>query len=591
MEIQIFLVAFCTYALFRAKHRAPTKSVSFPKKVDVPEEGDDLRLRTQATRKQNSKFQSDSESSYRNAVIKALRAGDANEAREAIEIMCKAGHSPSRSMFNELLDVTIKSTSDDVWSVIDFMQTCAMKPNRITCSILLKNMKTGAKDCGVVRILETLNDMDDDFDEVLINSVVEACMRVGRADLLIPHLQHEKFAKVKLSNSWTYANIIRAYSSVANIEGVWKTWYELRKTLPVPSKVTVAYMVEALCTNGQNTASHDLVREMVTDAQTKHLVTSVTYGSLLKGYSHAKEFDKVLSTYRELLDLELKLSLVTFNTLMDACARCGEMTHIPGLLKDMSQQGVEPNIITYSIIIKAYCQLNRLDEALKVWKDMVETTSFKPDEAMYNTLLAGCARKGLYDRGMDIFDEMQRADVRPSNVTLSVLVKLAKRRHLLDKAFELCKDVSAKYKIRPNIHVLNNLLQACLESDDLPRAFSVLSQMAEENVQLDVRTYTLLLQECISRKKAQEASSLLQLAYGIRCSVPIAGLASDNAASLCKVKGGLPFSIVIDTVESIGVKCGNAAMASGLIQDLTTQGVRIPSDVKLRIASLMNKSC
>jgi pentatricopeptide repeat protein len=441
-----------------------------------------------------------------------------------------------------------------------------------------------------VRILETLKDMEDDFDEVLINSVVEACMRVGRADLLIPHLQDQKFSKVRLSNSWTYANIIRAYSSVANMEGVWKTWYELRKTLPAPSKVTVAHMVEALCTNGETMASHKLIRELVADERTKNLVTSVTYGSLLKGYSHAKEFDKVLSTYRELVDLNLKMSLVTFNTLMDACARCGEMVHIPGLLKDMSQQGVEPNTISYSIIIKAYCQENRLDEALKVWKDMVETTSFKPDEAMYNTLLAGCARKGLYDRGMEIFADMEQADVRPSNVTLSVLVKLAKRRQLLDKAFELCKDVSAKYRIRPNIHVLNNLLQACLEADDLPRAFSVLSQMVEENVRLDVRTYTLLLPECISRKKAREASSLLQLAYGIRCSDPMSCLASDSAASLCKVKGGLPLGLIVDTIESIGVKCGNAAMASGLIQDLSTQGVRIPSDVKLRIAS-MCKSC
>merc|ERR1719331_2512555 len=100
------------------------------------------------------------------------------------------------------------------------------------------------------------------------------------------------------------------------------------------------------------------------------------------------------------------------------------MNRVPGLLENMVAQGIEPNLITYSAILKGYCQENRLDEAFKLVEDMMKTTSFKPDEIMYNTLLDGCARQGLFDRGMQVLREMESVGVSPTNYTLSVLVKL-----------------------------------------------------------------------------------------------------------------------------------------------------------------------
>ena len=51
---------------------------------------------------------------------------------------------------------------------------------------------------------------------------------------------------------------------------------------------------------------------------------------------------------------------------------------------------------------------------------------------------------------------MQEAGVRPSNFTLSVLVKLASRSHRLERALELCEEISRKCRFRLNIHVYNN---------------------------------------------------------------------------------------------------------------------------------------
>merc|ERR1719507_519013 len=104
---------------------------------------------------------------------------------------------------------------------------------------------------------------------------------------------------------------------------------------------------------------------------------------------------------------------------------------------------------------------------------MKRSSALSPDEVTYNTLLDGCARYGMLDRGLGLLKDMQEADVTPSNFTLTVLVKLANRSKKPDLGFELCSQLSEKYNIRLNMHVYNNLVHACTAHCNLSRAFEV----------------------------------------------------------------------------------------------------------------------
>lgn len=46
---------------------------------------------------------------------------------------------------------------------------------------------------------------------------------------------------------------------------------------------------------------------------------------------------------------------ITYNTMLDACAKCGCMERASMLLEDMRETSIDPDIITYSTIIKGYC--------------------------------------------------------------------------------------------------------------------------------------------------------------------------------------------------------------------------------------------
>merc|ERR1740116_373232 len=322
---------------------------------------------------------------------------------------------------------------------------------------------------------------------VLLSSVCEAWIRVGRSDLLAKQVARQRTSRrVNVRGAHTFGSIIRAYGVLKDLKGVWDTWREMRMRHITPTSITIGCMVEALTSNGDPESAHEILREMLSDADTSSFVNAVIYCSVLKGFSHQRQFDRVWMVYEEMRAEKLAVSLAAYNALIDACARSSDMARVPQLLQDMAKDRLEPNIVTYSTILKGYCQENRLDKAFELLQEMKRSTKYRPDEITYNTLIDGCARHGLYEKGVLLLREMQQAGVRPSNFTLSVLVKLATRSRRPQKAFDICKELTQKYNLRLNVHVYNNLLHACTAKQDMQHALQVFEQMLNEKVRPDM---------------------------------------------------------------------------------------------------------
>jgi pentatricopeptide repeat protein len=521
-----------------------------------------------------------------NTTIKAhVLAGNMADVQKTVELMKQAGIEPNCVTFNELLDACIKFNNGEVWSLLDQMKACGVRPNHITCSILFKTIKANSSAKNVERVLEVMESMPEDMDEVLLSSIVEASIRASRVDLVLPYLQRQSSSKrVQVRGPHTYGSIIRAYGFVNDIAGAWETWREMRTRKIVPTAVTLGCMVEAVVSSGDTEGGYELIQDMLKDDQCRPLVNAVIYCSVLKGFSHQKKIDRFWFVYQEMLVQKVQFSVVTFNTMVDACARNGEMSRVTDLLQSMVSQGIEPNLITYSAILKGYCQENKLDAAFELMGNMIKTTKFKPDEIMYNSLMDGCARQGLYDRGISVLVAMEADRVQPSNFTLSVLVKLCSRAKRLNRAFEIVQEISSKYRFKPNVHVYSNLIQASVQNKQLPRGIEVLQQLLGEGIRPDVRTYSLLLRGCVAAGDSVAAAGLMRAAAGLRGVLPqLVGY----AANVLTPQGGLPSALLSEILEGIaGHPCCDERLAVALLKDLKSKpNIKVDAKLQMRLTT------
>merc|ERR1719163_2274137 len=84
--------------------------------------------------------------------------------------------------------VTVKDRKE-MWALVREMNAMGMRPNSVTCSIILKSLTAHSATDDVRQAMALIDNLHEDMDEVLFASVIEACVRVGQLDLLSSKLQ------------------------------------------------------------------------------------------------------------------------------------------------------------------------------------------------------------------------------------------------------------------------------------------------------------------------------------------------------------------------------------------------------------------
>ena len=76
------------------------------------------------------------------------------------------------------------------------------------------------------------------------------------------------------------------------------------------------------------------------------------FNSLISEFASHKHFDMALLTFESLLKKKLKPTVVTYASLMNACVRCGEIEKAITYHDEMISEGIQPNEVTYTTLIK-----------------------------------------------------------------------------------------------------------------------------------------------------------------------------------------------------------------------------------------------
>jgi pentatricopeptide repeat protein len=454
--------------------------------------------------------------SYNTAMKALLSQRQVDAAKGLFAELSEKGLSPTLASYHGFLNYHV-SAGDmmSAWQVVKDMQTAGATASAITCSILLKGKLSSGTDINkILALADTIEPMD----EVLFQSLAEACIRTGQLHLLTKY--QAKLSEKGKSCALTapiYGSMIKAYGHARDVKQVHVLWADMISQNVQPTAITLGCMVEALVANKCINDAWKLVKEMRREEVTRPLVNTVIYSTILKGFANAKEMGKVMALYEEMMTDGIQPNNITYNTILNAFAQCAEMHRVPALLEDMKKADppLEPDIVTYSTIVKGYCKSGSLDRALEVVNDMQSGGELVADEMMYNSLLDGCAKEGRPNDALKLLDDMKKAGVPPSNYTLSMLVKLMGRCRRLNQAFSIIEDICRQYGLKVNIQVYTCLMQACFNNRQPAKAVALHDQIINEGLVPDEMTYSALVKGCLQAGLIEKAILLTKCAHGL----------------------------------------------------------------------------
>merc|ERR1719398_178951 len=511
-----------------------------------------------------------------NTLLKAyLKTGQIHKARSLLKEMAENDIQANQVTYNEMLNALV-STKDrkEMWALVREMNAIGMKPNSVTCSIILKSLTAHSATDDVRQAMALIDNLQEDMDEVLFASVVEACVRVGQLDLLSSKLQqYASFGGLAGLTAPTYGSMIKAYGRARDIERVRELWGEMRAHHVTPTSITLGCMVDALVRNSLPDEAFDLVRGIRDQSEYADILNTVIYSTLLKGFAQSRQPGRVQDVFEEMKQMGIACNTVSYNTMLDANAMTGRMDRADELFREMQASGVSPDVITYSTLVKGYCQAGDIDRGYQVLNEMVKSGVHEPDEILYNSLLDGCAKQHRVDDALNLLEDIHKHNVRPSNFTLSILVKLLGRSRRLNQAFAMVEETCKRFDLQANIHVYTCLIFACFQNRQMPRALQLHDSMiTEAGVEPDERTYAVLARGCLTAGSYEKAADMVRAAYRLK----------PNGVVMPKRAPGIEIRVLEEVMNALSAAPNAEQLAVPLLADLKALGVHVEQTVYKR---------
>ncbi|CAN0896993.1 Pentatricopeptide repeat-containing protein At1g09900 [Linum grandiflorum] len=194
--------------------------------------------------------------------------------------------------------------------------------------------------------------------------------------------------------------------------------------------------------------------------------------------------------------------------------RAGRTRKAVHVLELLNRYGVTGfHIRTYSVLAKSLCDSGEVDNALKLLRRMQsEEGCVNPDVYMYTIVMNAVFRKGRFEQGMKLLDEMRINGVEPDSITCHTVVNAMCKQGRLDEAIKLVTTSgSSSHGLIPCTESYNAILNILCSADRLVDAAKLLADMCDRRgYSPSAITFRILIRTLCSKSLAYRAITLLE---------------------------------------------------------------------------------
>merc|ERR1719281_512605 len=234
-----------------------------------------------------------------NTLLKGMGAGATGltDAGMVLAEMRHFGLQPNQITYNSLINFAI-SCGDiaQAWSFIKNMEEERIPVDNFTCSIMMKGLRHSSQPSDVDRTLSLIEQSPVTPDDVLVNTLLDACIRLRDVSRLTAALKTFHGSGV-VPSEHAYGSVIKAYGHAKALPEAWATWREMLARKVRPSDSTVTAMVDACNANGATADARAVLRDA---AETGLTPAANTYMSMLRQCAQRKDMEAALQVYEEM---------------------------------------------------------------------------------------------------------------------------------------------------------------------------------------------------------------------------------------------------------------------------------------------------
>uniref|UniRef100_A0A251UHG6 Putative tetratricopeptide-like helical domain-containing protein n=1 Tax=Helianthus annuus TaxID=4232 RepID=A0A251UHG6_HELAN len=199
--------------------------------------------------------------------------------------------------------------------------------------------------------------------------------------------------------------------------------------------------------------------------------------------------------------------VVMYSTMIKGLCKFGNNVTALALLRLMEQTNCKSNIVTYNTIIDSLCKDKMIDDAFKLFKEMVFREGILPDVITYNTLICGLCKLGRWDEASKLLKEMEDENISPNVHTFNVLVDAFCKEGKVEEA-EVVISIMIERGKALDLVTYNSLIDGYCLRGEMIKAREIFDSITLRGLIPDVVTYNSLLNGYCKNRNIEEAMQM-----------------------------------------------------------------------------------
>ncbi|GAB4830900.1 hypothetical protein Ancab_004927 [Ancistrocladus abbreviatus] len=237
--------------------------------------------------------------------------------------------------------------------------------------------------------------------------------------------------------------------------------------------------------------------------------TVKSLNALLSACILAKNYDEVRRIYLDFPKLyNIEPDLDTYNLVIKAFCESGSSVSGYSVIAEMNRRGCKPNATTFGTLIAGFYGEEKMEDVGKAL-NLMQEHGMKPELGMYNIRIKSLCklRKSVEAKGL--LDGMLSRGMKPNSVTYDHLIYGFCKEGNLEEAKKLFKSM-ANRGIKPHSNCYFTLVYFLSQGADYDTALQICKESMEKNWFPNFTTMKSLVEGLVSISKVEEARELLE---------------------------------------------------------------------------------
>ncbi|KAJ7540216.1 hypothetical protein O6H91_10G005600 [Diphasiastrum complanatum] len=170
----------------------------------------------------------------------------------------------------------------------------------------------------------------------------------------------------------------------------------------------------------------------------------VSWTAMIAGYAQNGLGKDALALYEQMKQKGVQPDNVTFVLLLKACASLAALEQGKQLHSEIIKRGFQSDVVVGNTLVDMYAKCGSTEDARELFDNMSER-----DVVSWNAMIAGYAKNGLAQEALALFEQMQREGTEPDEVTYVSVLSACAHSGLVDKGRYIFNSMCKNHGVTP----------------------------------------------------------------------------------------------------------------------------------------------